>query len=240
RIGASWDNPGPTRGFLADPGALDLTARCLAADVDSRHVKPFLGLRRFLKLRTVAKLDGPWGWKDPRTVFTLPAWLRVFPGAKLVYIARNGVDVAASLRVRERRELERRAAEFADKAKQLNKHSMLERAAFKGSARCLSLDGGFGLWQEYVEEAERLLAAVPNERTVVSYEAFLADPAAHLPKLAAFCGLAATADKVKQAAGTVNAGRKNAFLKDPELKAFYDRVRGNQWMVKYGYDALAG
>src|SRR3954454_23215857 len=41
RIGASWDNPGPTRPFLEDDRALDLTARCLAADVKSKHFKRF-------------------------------------------------------------------------------------------------------------------------------------------------------------------------------------------------------
>jgi hypothetical protein len=235
RIGAAWDNPAPARGFLEDSAGLDLTARCLAADMTSKGLKRFLGLKRYLKARSLEKFDGLWGWKDPRTVFILPAWLSVFPSAKLVYIVRNGVDVAASLRVREVRELKRRADEFGRKAKQLNKHSVLSRAGFKGSARCLTLAGGFGLWLEYVAEAERLLAAVPNERVVVNYEQFLADPAGQLPALATFCGLTPSADDVAKVVATVNAGRGNAFLKDPELRAFYDGVRGNEWMRKYGY-----
>lgn len=238
RIGASWDNPGPTRPFLENPQALDLTARCLAGDLQSKHLKGYLGLRRYLKLRSLTKLQDPWGWKDPRTVFTLPAWLRLFPGAKLVYIVRNGIDVAASLQVREKRELSRRLEEFDAKTHQLNKHSLLERASFKGSARCLTLAGGFGLWEEYVAEAERLLAAVPNERLVVNYEQFLADPAKHLPPLANFCGLTATPERVGAVVATVNAGRGNAFLKDAELAAFYEQVRETPWMKRYGYDDL--
>lgn len=239
RGGASWDNPAPTRGFLQDPAALDLTARCLAADLQSKHLKGFLGLKRYLSVRSLAKLDQPWGWKDPRAVFTLPAWLRLFPAAKLVYIVRNGVDVAASLQVRERRELARRAEEFDRKAKQLNKHSMLERAGFKGSARCLTIAGGYDLWEEYVAEAERLLASAPNERLFVNYEQFLADPKAHLPPLATFCGLDAPADRIEKAAASVNAGRSKAFLKDPELAAFYEKVRGHFWMKQYGYNRLS-
>jgi hypothetical protein len=238
RIGAAWDNPGPTRRFLEDPPALDLTARCFAADLASKHLKGYLGLKRYLKVRSLAKFDQPWGWKDPRTVFTLPAWLKLFPAAKLVYIVRNGVDVAASLRVREQRELARRIKEFDAKAKQLNKHSMLERAGFKGSARSLTLDGGFSLWEEYVAEAERLLTAVPNDRVVVGYEQFLADPAAHLPPLAKFCGLDATPEQIVQACDSVNAGRGKAFLKDPDLRAFYETVRRTRWMTKYGYSEI--
>jgi hypothetical protein len=79
RIGAAWDNPAPAREFLENPQALDLTARCLAADLCSKHLKGFLGLKRYFKTRSLAKLDQPWGWKDPRTVFTLPAWLALFP-----------------------------------------------------------------------------------------------------------------------------------------------------------------
>ena len=238
RIGAAWDNPAPARGFLEDQAALDLTARCLGAELTSKGLKRFLGLRRYLKARSLDRFEQPWGWKDPRTVFALPAWLALFPAAKLVYIVRNGIDVAASLRVRERRELARRADELGRKVKQLNKHSVLERAGFKGSARCLTLAGGFGLWAEYVAEAERHLAAVPNERVVVNYEQFLADPAGQLPALAAFCGLTPTDADVAKVVGAVNAGRGNAFLKDPELQAFYDGVRGTEWMGKYGYSEL--
>ena len=167
RIGAAWDNPAPTRDFLENTEALELTSHCLAADLSSKPLKEFLGLKRFLKTRSLARLDQPWGWKDPRTVFTLPAWLRVFPSAKLLYIVRNGVDVASSLQVREVRELARRREELAQKSRQLNRHSMLERAGFKGSARCLTLAGGFSLWEEYVAEAERLLSLVQNERLVL-------------------------------------------------------------------------
>ena len=145
----------------------------------------------------------PWGWKDPRTVFTLPLWLKVFPRARLVYIVRNGVDVASSLRVREARELARRIEEFDAKQKntgRLTNHSLLQRAGFKGSARCLTLDGAFSLWEEYVAEAERQLAAAPNERLIVNYERFLAEPADPNNGLAAlvkFCGLSAPADALE-------------------------------------------
>src|SRR3954469_18425300 len=240
RIGASWDNPAPARDFLKDPKALDLTARCVRADILSRKATGYLGGSRF-KAGGIERLDRPWGWKDPRTVFTLPLWLRLFPAAKLVYIVRNGVDVASSLRVREQRELARRIEEYPAKARQITSHSMLERAGFKGSARCLTLTGGFGLWEEYVAEAERALASLPNERMVINYERFLADPRdpnEGLAALASFCGLDADADAVAKALDQVNAGRANAFLADPELSAFHDEVKSSRWMRQYGYADL--
>lgn len=38
-----------------------------------------------------------WGWKDPRNTFTLPMWLEVFPGAKVIHVLRDKHDVARSL-----------------------------------------------------------------------------------------------------------------------------------------------
>src|SRR3954454_9185529 len=228
RVGAAGDNPSPVRGFLENADALRLTAACVRADLESKRLAGYLGLKRYLKCKSLRKLDAPWGWKDPRTVFTLPLWLRLFPEARLVYIVRNGVDVASRLRVREQRELARRLEELPAKARQLTSHSMLERAGFKGSARCLTLPGGFGLWEEYVAEAERALASVPNERVAVNYERFLADPThaeQGLAALARFCGLLAGGDAVAKAIGQIKAGRANVFLADPALSAFYDRVK---------------
>src|SRR5436190_10216918 len=74
RIGATWDNPGPARGFLHNAQAVDLTSRCLRVDLLSKHAAGFLGRKRPFKAG-LEKLEVPWGWEDPRTVFTLPLWL---------------------------------------------------------------------------------------------------------------------------------------------------------------------
>lgn len=241
RIGATWDHPNPMREFLQQPAALELTLQCVRADLRSKAVSGYLGLKQYLTCGSLEKLDRAWGWKDPRSVFTLPLWLRLFPGAKLLYIVRNGVDVASSLRVREQRELARRIEELPGKAKQRAGHSLLERAGFKGSARCLSLAGAFSLWEEYVTQAEAALAATANEGLVIRYERFLSDPrdATHgLARVARFCGMDADAAKVEQALAQIKPERAKAFLSDPELSAFYQTVKETPWMKRYGYDNL--
>ena len=42
----------------------------------------------------------PWGWKDPRTNFTIPFWRELIPGLKMVVCLRYPLEVEASLRVR--------------------------------------------------------------------------------------------------------------------------------------------
>lgn len=238
RVNATWDNPSPMRGFLENPEAFDLTLRCLEDDLSSKRTREFLTRKWSRKAGTLLHYSKAWGWKDPRTVFTLPLWLTLFPGAKLVYIVRNGADVASSLRVREARELERRRKQFEQKTSSGDRFR-LQRAGFKGSARCLTLEGGFSLWEEYVDEAERLLAKVSNPRQVMRYEDFLSDPAKPLAELAAFCGVDSSPDAVQKAVSVVgvDASRANAYAADPTVRAFHEEVRGTRWMAHYRYNA---
>ena len=106
RVNAAWDHPLPLLDFFKSDEAVRMTAEALAADVSSRQIKKFLGKG------SLEKFDKPWGWKDPRTVFTLPLWLKMFPDSRLVYIVRNGIDVAKSLMVRERKLLKLRTERF--------------------------------------------------------------------------------------------------------------------------------
>jgi hypothetical protein len=38
-----------------------------------------------------------WGWKDPRNSLTLPVWLSIYPGARVLQVVRDGRAVALSL-----------------------------------------------------------------------------------------------------------------------------------------------
>ena len=239
RVNASWDHPSPFAQFLRHGEAVDLAVRCLTDDLSGRAISGFLGLPQFLKYRSLARFDVPWAWKDPRTIFTLPLWLRLFPTAKLVYIVRNGVDVAASLQTREQKELARRIKEYPVKRKKLAGNPMIERASFKGSARCLELAGGFSLWEEYVAEAERNLANVTQEKLVLHYEKLIANPAdpEHgLGRLARFCGLTADDDAIKKSCAQIDTTRRNAYMGDPQLQVFFDQVKTSRWMRQYGYE----
>jgi len=91
-------------------------------------------------------------------------------------------------------------------------------------------------------EAEAALADHHGLRIVVNYERFLADPRnpqEGLAALARFCGLEATAEAGDKALDQVNAGRAKAFQSDPELNAYYDRVKSTPWMRRYGYGNLS-
>ncbi len=229
RVNASWDHPLPVLDFFKCDEAVRMTAEALAADVSSSGIKKFLGKGR------LKNFDKPWGWKDPRTVFTLPLWLKLFPEARLVYIVRNGIDVAKSLMVRERKLLKLRTERFDSRMKKRSFRPHLDRAGYKGSPRCLTMQGGFDLWLEYVQQADANLRDIPNTIHILKYEDMLGDPKKHLPALAHFCGLKPDAKTIEKAITQIDGSRAMAFTSDPNSAAFYETVKQNPWMKKYNY-----
>jgi hypothetical protein len=224
------------RYFLKDSRAVEITARCLEADVKSYRIVSYLGWRRYLKYRSLQHYDQPWGWKDPQNIYTLPLWLKLFPQAKIVYIVRNGVDVASSLVEFQSKIIHNRHIKDQRRSSRLSLRRNLELFGLKGAVRCLSMEGSFSLWEEYVAQAEETLAGLDNEHKTIQYEKFLADPKPHLVDLLRFCELRETSELViDDFAKRVHSGRSNAFLSDPRLVSFYDKVKNNHWMTHYGY-----
>jgi len=235
RVNGAWDHPSPFLAFMRNAEAVEMTAKCLRAEILSSHIRHFMGLGTYLHFRSIEKFDRPWGWKDPRTVFTLPLWLKLFPQAKIVNILRNGVDVASSLQVREKKMLATRVAQFDRRFGRHSGKSKIDLAGYRGSARCLELAGGFSLWEEYVADAEKNLAGIPNPIFTLRYEDFLADPTKHLPTLAQFCNLQPTDAQIAKAIPAVDASRSNAWQKDEVLRDFWRGVQDNPWMIRYEY-----
>ena len=107
---ADWDAPGRIDDLLDNARARAAAVDYLRLSVNSPRALEFLGPGRYLRTRGLDRLDAAWGFKDPRSTFTLPLWLDVFPDARVLHVTRHGVDVAQSLRVREEEFLTRRLA----------------------------------------------------------------------------------------------------------------------------------
>ncbi len=236
RVHAAWDRPLPFLDFLKWDDAVRMTTDALAADLSTASNREFFGGSRWGGKQSFADFDRPWGWKDPRTVFTLPIWLKLFPGAKIVYVVRNGIDVAKSLMVREKKLLELRRERFDQRMSRRSQRSHLDRAGYKGAVRCLTLAGGFELWEEYVRQADENLHGLPNAVHTIVYEDVLAEPSKHLPELSQFCGLETGRDKIEAAVEQIDGSRSMAFTADTEAAAFFDRVKNTEWMTRFAYD----
>jgi hypothetical protein len=176
----------------------------------------------------------PWGWKDPRNTFTAPVWERLFPGARLLHVCRNPLDVADSLRRREHEVLERHQAMLAG----LEPGQLDGSIRFQQSPRLFHLEEGIALWEEYTRQALALETGFGARALRIRYEDFLADPVTWLGRIAAFAGLAPGAGQLEAAVSQVNPARRCAFTGRPELLSLYDRYRNTDIMQALGYDAL--
>jgi len=230
--GATWDNPAAIRNLL---GYSDLRTRVtdyLRTFVASPRAISYLGWWRYLRHRSpLTGLPFDWGWKDPRTIFTLPLWLDLFPEARVLHVYRHGVDVAMSLRQRERGILE-------DKKRRASFHDILytvrpSRANFTSSARCSTLEGGFGLWEEYMVAAQEVKGERSDNYLELRYEDMLEDPAPHLARAAQFCGLAAEHSSIVKLVAGIRADRGYAFAGTDEAVDFARGVSAR--LLPYGY-----
>ena len=235
RAGGSWDWPDPLATLIRDPALRARTVELLSADVRGVRFWGFTGGWPQLRPHRSPRVRSPWGWKDPRTTLTAPLWREVFPGSRLLQVVRCGVDVAFSLRARERRDHPRSGVLARPWLVQRVARGLGGAGAIRPSARCCDLDAGFALWASYVAAGEAALAAHDGPVLTVRYEDLLADPQGRLREIAAFAGLSPTADELTAATASVRRDRAFACLRDPEGSAAYERLRERSTMRALGY-----
>lgn len=230
--GATWDRPLGIQDLWAAEAGLPWTETYIKNVLSSPRVIEYLGLRRYLA-GGIDALNAPWGWKDPRSTFTLPMWLRIFPQAKVICIERHGVDVAESLRARNLWAFERRVSLY-------KKHRFLAvlrsmKSGFIDSPRCASLEGGFALWQEYFDQARRMVSQLPSDRVlVVEYAHLLEDPIPCLRAAAGFCGLEEPETALHRVVAGIRPERGALFRSDADLRQFAAAHEGE--LSARGYD----
>lgn len=152
-------------------------------------------LYRLLKLFRPNEVS--WGWKDPRNSLTLSFWLEYFPNAKIIYVVRNGIDVAISLH---RRESERKP----------------DHPDYSLSSQ--SFENCFSLWEQYNEAClhQKTNIQRPNFH-MIKYEDLLKDPFVEIENIRKFLSLSRSTRQTKKAARIINAKR----LDNSELRQTY-------------------
>ncbi len=232
--GCRWDDPQSFKHVLGRGESVELLANVMRKRLSSPLSFIYLGLKMFLTRRSIFNIDSPWGWKDPRNTITLPVWLKLFPEAKIIHIIRNGVDVADSLKRRETKTLGQIEAVASGGA---SYNPSITKGVKPGPSRVARLEGGFSLWEEYLEFAETNMASLANEVATVRFEDFIDDSPGALTRLTTFCGLDASEEAISSACREVRKDRANLFARNSDLRAFWEKVRDTPFMVKHGYQA---
>jgi hypothetical protein len=211
--GGSWQCPEALYPLLENAAARAMATDYIRRTLVSPQIIGYLGWTRYLRYRTPANLDFPWGWKSPVTTYTLPLWLDLFPEARVIHLYRHGVDVAQSLRVRAEREQEA-----------VRRRLHVSRKLLYWHWRIISLERGFALWQAYLTQARRHVRALQHQAYELKYEDVLAAPGLALQSLVAFCGLHTTEEEITRVARRVRPERAYAYQDSPELQRFAVRV----------------
>jgi hypothetical protein len=233
QAGASWDNP-ENFDFVSDDFKA-LMADIIRNRLKSIHLKKYLGNSK----RSIKDSNFTWGWKDPRNTFTIKIWKEIFPGAKVIHIYRNPVDVISSLAKRETSKIPTKGNQSRTGIKRkFYGYFLPEKRFYHHSFKSLDLSKNYDLWKRYVDEAFNLNRKDDTGVLHISYEDLLEKPETIINSIIEFCNLRAENRNHEKFLQTIDKTRKFAFIDNPELVEFYKTIKSDELMVRLGYENI--
>lgn len=233
QAGGRWDRPEPFEDLLREEALRSAALDHVRSVLASPRRWSYLGPRRAMLQGSLKGLDEPWGFKDPRNTFTLPLWQELFSNPYVVHIHRHGVDVAASLRARATERFENRVRWYERLGPVAWAH--VPRGRFTETARCMTLEGGFSLWEAYMEEARRHIKHTGDRGVEISYEELLTEPRHVVERVTERIDLNAPEAEIEAATQRIRPDRALAYSEDEELAAFA-RAHEDRLGI-FGYEA---
>jgi Sulfotransferase family len=239
-VGASWYAPELIASVLEDPVQREQLAAWVAPRLRGPQALSYLGLPRLLRFRSLGAQAGLWGWKDPRSTWTLPLWRELFPDLRVVHLLRHGVDVAASLR-----RIGQRLGTDADARRDGPRLAVFQwrgrrvlRPMIRGgwiaeAARFDSLEPALDLWSRYVDHARAQVRELGPRAIELRFEDLASDPAPAISALGRLLGTEPTSEQLEATSRLIDRGRSAAYERDPELRDF---AQANaELLARYGY-----
>jgi hypothetical protein len=226
QCGGRWDQPSSVKDLSKSTFHKSLVVDYLKYLTQSPRIVKYLGWANYLKYWGLDSFDQPWGWKDPKNTFSFPFWAEVFSEVRGLHIRRHGIDVAQSLRIRERESMNR----VREKYEHLrNTYAPLywmrrKKSGFGGSERCVRLQGSFDLWKEYMSQAECLKTEYGSQIHELKYEDLLNHPVDTIQHVAEFCCLDASDNEIERVASRIRPSRAYAYLEKSTLRSFARKV----------------
>jgi hypothetical protein len=238
--GARWDAPDAMGPALEDPQTRTRLAAMVEPRLQGFRALSYLGWPRLACFRSVPNQSGLWGWKDPRSTWTLPVWREIFPDLRAVHLLRHGVDVAASLRAVGRSlgmdERARRAGVRLGTFRWRGRR--VKRPVFRGrwveeAARFDTLEPAIDLWSRTVDRARAQMAELGDRAVELRFEDLASNPEPAIRALGRLCGVEPSRAQLDEAAALVDRSRSAAHERDPELREFAEKKAA--LLGRYGY-----
>lgn len=233
---ATWERPEGMQELLSSPESCSLIQDYLQGVVSGPASMRYLGLRHWISCRSLFRVTGPWGWKDPRNTFTLPLWLNIFPQAKILHITRHGMDVAQSLLTRHQK-ADAAAAKRYWRRRWLYVNNPLapKRKGFAHNPRVARLEGGLALWRIYMQQARANIEHLGCQYLGLRYEDLLLNPESQLKQIIDFCDLHRRSKPIQAWITGTKSDRAYAYRNSQSLRALASRYCS--WLSEFGYHA---
>jgi hypothetical protein len=233
QAGATWDNPYNMQ-FINDEFKTKV-AKNLRRQLKGKSLRQYLGDER-RGYRSFDRINFDWGWKDPRTTFTLEIWKTLFDDARIVHVYRNPVDAAESLRryCTEYQQLHLKSFLGGFKRNRLARKLSHQRL-YDFSLRALHLDEGYKLWQQYITQANRVQEATGFPTWHMRIENLLQEPQTEIEKLFAFLGFRVPDGIYKEVEGKISKKKIFAFSSDKKLNEYYQSIRNQSLVTEMNY-----
>jgi hypothetical protein len=186
KVGAAWHKPQPFLKWIETAEGRQDCVSYLRTNVERDFARIF-GYRanpKGLWLRLRLRFGVPWGWKEPRTTLFAPAWLEIFPNARILHVVRDSLAAAESIRERELK---------------------FQAAGDSPTGDLGNLDYCQQIVEGYLSAAKRV-ANSPNYHCF-QFEELQANPPAMLEQLANFCGLRPGTQQLAAAAASIRPAR---------------------------------
>jgi hypothetical protein len=237
--GGGWTKPEPLGTAAEDPARRAQLSSAALSRLQGRRGVSYLGWPRLLRFGSIERQTGLWGWKAPRSTWTLPVWRELFPDLRVVHVVRHGVDVAASLReilAGSGTQAARRRA-----ALPLSMFLWRGRRALRPVRRYWwvephdrlgSLAAALDLWTRYVDRGRAQVRELGDRAIELRFEDLADGAEAAVRSLGRLCGIDPTSRQLSAASGLVDP-RLSDPGRTPELRKFAERHSG--LLARYGY-----
>ena len=226
KCNSKWDNPNSVESEL-DSNKKELVNYLKRKIKKKSFKKEYFGNLESKKVDSLVS----WGWKDPRNTFMISLWREIFPSMKIIHIYRNPIDVANSLKNREKKFSENGLLKWWYN---VIKNYIINRIFVKRSPDLLNLNYGIELWKKYVVRALNIKGDIIH----IKYEDFLENPLKNMELICKFLKLDFNVEQFNTINIEIDKNRKYAFMEDKELMDKYLSIKNDDVLIKTGYNNL--
>ena len=211
-MGSSWDNPSSFK--RVDSKIKEDIVSQLEDLISSRANTLYFGWASIIKKDSFHNITDPWGWKDPRNIFTQEIWRQVFPGMKTIEVIRHPIDTASSLMNRQKKEIALDINRKKTSANVVKALLSISHTNYNSSMILNSYQDCFKLIESYYNQ---IAIEQSQYRLVVRFEDILENPEIEVLSLLDYCELSVGKAKFDQILSSIDSTRKYAYRNNSEL-----------------------